>query len=101
MKPDFYDAYIQLGLLNSKKPSQLAAKYYDDAIRLDTLKHAQHRSRISCIERMARDGGPARKPVEACSRAHADMGVASQLAGMARDGRADCAAAADDQCAHA
>src|ERR1043165_8913926 len=36
VKPDFYDAYIQLGLLTSKKPSQLASQYFDNAIRLDS-----------------------------------------------------------------
>jgi tetratricopeptide (TPR) repeat protein len=36
VKSDFYDAYIQLGLLNSKKPSQLAAQYFDNAIRIDS-----------------------------------------------------------------
>src|SRR6185295_3905907 len=36
VKPDFYDAYVQLGLLTSKKPSQLAAQYFDNAIRLDS-----------------------------------------------------------------
>ncbi len=37
LKTDFYDAYIQLGLLNSSKPSQLAAQYFDQAIRLDSF----------------------------------------------------------------
>lgn len=36
LKPEFYDAYIQLGLLHSTKPSSLAAQYYDNAIRLDS-----------------------------------------------------------------
>ncbi|MCY7411014.1 MAG: tetratricopeptide repeat protein [Chitinophagales bacterium] len=33
---DFYDAYVQLGLLHSNKPSQLAAQYFDNAIRIDS-----------------------------------------------------------------
>ncbi|MCS6918010.1 MAG: tetratricopeptide repeat protein [Chitinophagales bacterium] len=36
LKPEFYDAYIQLGLLHSTRPSSLAALYYDNAIRLDS-----------------------------------------------------------------
>ncbi|MFI5135575.1 MAG: tetratricopeptide repeat protein, partial [Chitinophagales bacterium] len=36
LKQDFYDAYIQLGLLTSNKPSHLAAQYFDNAIRLDS-----------------------------------------------------------------
>jgi len=36
LKPDFYDAYIQLGLLTSNKPSHLAAQYFDNAIRIDS-----------------------------------------------------------------
>ncbi|MCS6991157.1 MAG: tetratricopeptide repeat protein [Chitinophagales bacterium] len=36
LKPEFYDAYIQLGLLHSNRPSSLAAQYYDNAIRLDS-----------------------------------------------------------------
>ena len=36
MKPDFYDAYMQLGLLTSKKPGSMAAQYFDNAIRIDS-----------------------------------------------------------------
>lgn len=36
IKQDFYDAYVQLGLLTSKKPSQIAAQYFDNAIRIDS-----------------------------------------------------------------
>ncbi len=36
LKPDFYDAYVQLGLLTSHKPSSLASQYFDNAIRLDS-----------------------------------------------------------------
>ena len=37
MKTDFYDAYIQLGLIHMKKPGDLASKYFDNAIRLDSM----------------------------------------------------------------
>ena len=36
IKQDFYDAYVQLGLLSSKKPSQIAAQYFDNAIHIDS-----------------------------------------------------------------
>jgi tetratricopeptide (TPR) repeat protein len=36
VKPDYYDAYMQLGLLCAAKKNQLAPQYFDDAIRLDT-----------------------------------------------------------------
>ena len=36
IKPDYYEAYMQLGLLSSAKKSKLAPQYFDDAIRLDT-----------------------------------------------------------------
>lgn len=36
IKSDFYDAYIQLGLLSGNKQSQDAARYFDNAIRLDS-----------------------------------------------------------------
>jgi tetratricopeptide (TPR) repeat protein len=35
-KPDFYDAYMQLGLLASAQKSPLADQYFDNAIRLDS-----------------------------------------------------------------
>jgi tetratricopeptide (TPR) repeat protein len=35
LKPDFYEAYIQLGLLAERQKSQVAAQYYDNAIRID------------------------------------------------------------------
>lgn len=36
VKPEFYDGYMQLGLLTSKKPGSQAAHYFDNAIRLDS-----------------------------------------------------------------
>lgn len=36
VKPDFYDAYMQLGLLTSKNPGSIAAQYFDNAIRIDS-----------------------------------------------------------------
>lgn len=36
MKPDFYDAYMQLGLLTMKRPGTTAAQYFDNAIRIDS-----------------------------------------------------------------
>ena len=35
-KPEFYDAYMQLGLLTSKKKTPEAPQYFDNAIRLDS-----------------------------------------------------------------
>lgn len=35
-KPDFYDAYMQLGLLSSAQKSPLATQYFDNAIRIDS-----------------------------------------------------------------
>ncbi len=35
-KPDFYDAYMQLGLLSSSQKSPLATQYFDNAIRIDS-----------------------------------------------------------------
>jgi tetratricopeptide (TPR) repeat protein len=37
VKQDFYDAYMQLGLLTSNKPGSLAPRYFDNAIRLDSF----------------------------------------------------------------
>jgi tetratricopeptide (TPR) repeat protein len=34
--PDYYDAYMQLGLLCSDKQNRLAPQYFDDALRIDT-----------------------------------------------------------------
>jgi tetratricopeptide (TPR) repeat protein len=36
MKPEFYDGYMQLGLLTSKKSGLQAAQYFDNAIRIDS-----------------------------------------------------------------
>lgn len=35
-KPDFYDGYMQLGLITSNKKSSPAAQYFDNAIRIDS-----------------------------------------------------------------
>lgn len=35
-KPDFYEAYMQLGLLTSKRNSNEAPQYFDNALRLDS-----------------------------------------------------------------
>jgi tetratricopeptide (TPR) repeat protein len=37
LKPDFYDAYMQLGLLTSKHAGPLAPQYFDNAIRIDSM----------------------------------------------------------------
>lgn len=36
VKPEFYDGYMQLGLLASKKSGSQAAQYFDNAIRIDS-----------------------------------------------------------------
>lgn len=35
-KPDFYDAYMQLGLLHSEKHNSIAPQYFDNAIQIDS-----------------------------------------------------------------
>lgn len=35
-KPDFYDGYMQLGLMTSKSRGPMAAQYFDNAIRIDS-----------------------------------------------------------------
>lgn len=37
LKADFYDAFIQLGLMYSNRPGETAARYFDNAIRLDSM----------------------------------------------------------------
>jgi tetratricopeptide (TPR) repeat protein len=37
VKPDFYDAYMQLALLSSRNAGSQAPKYFDNAIRLDSF----------------------------------------------------------------
>jgi Tfp pilus assembly protein PilF len=37
VRPDFYDAYMQLGLVSSNNSGSQAPKYFDNAIRLDSL----------------------------------------------------------------
>lgn len=36
VKPDFYDGFMQLGLLTGKKKSSAAPQYFDNAIRIDS-----------------------------------------------------------------
>lgn len=63
-KPEFYDAYMQLGLLTSKSKSAEAVQYFDNALRIDSsssearyakAKYLQDQKQFEAAKKVYRD----------------------------------------------
>jgi tetratricopeptide (TPR) repeat protein len=79
MKSDFYDAYIQLGLLHLNRPGEIAARYFDNAIRLDSLNAEAYYDKAKFYQDRGERAWAGRRPAEAHANYQAAKAVYRQL----------------------